>query len=142
MIKSCSISCMLDLFHYFYIQHGTISRGGIEFYCGQKIKEVRHKTLSLSRSLSCSIHLPPSLTLSLILTDDVRSRNVHANGPSAYYVQGKSQTISPHLTQSSTFLPGTCCKLLTAKPLQRNTQYQPPREIGDTVRLKTISSPA
>ena len=70
------------------------------------------------------------------------SMDMSANGPSAYYVQGKSQTISPHLTQSSTFLPGTCCKVLTAKPLQRNTQYQPPREIGDTVRLKTISSPA
>ena len=49
--------------------------------------------------------------------------------PSAWYVQGKSQTVSPRLTQSSTFLPGTYCKLLTAKPLQRNTQCRPPREM-------------
>ena len=57
------------------------------------------------------------------------SMDMSAN--SACYVQDKSQTISPHLTRSSTFLPGTCCKLLTAKPLQRSTQYLPPREIDD-----------
>ena len=106
------------------------------------MEEVWHKTVlySLSLSLHLSLYLslspplPPCLSPShsLILTDDVRnSTNIHACGLCACYMQGKSKAISPHLTQSSTFLHGTCCKLLTAKPLQRNTQYLPPREIAD-----------
>ena len=132
---------MRDCFFYFNIHHGTTSNGST-LICGQKMEEVWHKTVLYFLSppplppppLSPPPFLPPSIPFSLILTDYVQSsRNIHANGPSARarYVQGKSQTISPHLTQSSTFLPGTSYKLLTTKPLPCNTQYLPSREIGD-----------